>query len=209
MLCFSYNKKQRVAIREQQRDAVMSVMQVFGENGEAVSETLSDHNKISAQLKAIGIRLEHWNTPQKFETGAEHEAILAAYQDYIDQLNTEYGFEFVDVSALWPEHPKKSELRAQFASEHRHSDDEVRFFVDGAGLFYFHIDDKVYLVLCEQGDLISVPARTRHWFDMGENPDFTLIRFFPTRDGWVAENSGDDIATKIPDMDSFVSSLNH
>jgi 1,2-dihydroxy-3-keto-5-methylthiopentene dioxygenase len=185
----------------------MSIMQVFDETGQALSAPLRDDQQISADLADIGIRLEYWDTPRQFQHGAEHEDILAAYQDYIEQLNAEYGFEFVDVSALWPNHPKKKEIRQQFISEHTHLDDEVRFFVDGQGLFYFHIGDKVYLVLCQQGDLISVPSKTTHWFDMGENPDFTLIRFFPTRDGWVAENSGSDIATRLPDMDVFVQSL--
>lgn len=185
----------------------MSVMQVFDESGSALGAPLTDHARISTQLKDIGIRLEHWATPKQFAHGAEHAEILEAYQDYIAQLNAEYGFEFVDVSALWPDHPKKTALRAQFVAEHTHVDDEVRFFVNGSGLFYFHIGDRVYLVLCEQGDLISVPAKTNHWFDMGESPDFTLIRFFPTKDGWVAEISGDDIATRLPDMDGFVASL--
>ncbi len=185
----------------------MSVMQIFEETGEAHSSPITDNALISEQLKEINVRLEQWPSPKKFPNDADHEEILSAYQEYIDKLNTEYGFEHVDVSALWPEHPKKQTLRAQFSAEHTHSDDEIRFFVEGSALFYFHMNKKVHAVLCEKGDLISVPSKTKHWFDMGDNPDFVLIRFFPTVDGWVAENSGDDIVSKIPDMDSFVASL--
>jgi cupin superfamily acireductone dioxygenase involved in methionine salvage len=28
----------------------------------------------------------------------------------------------------------------------------------------------VYAVLCKAGDLLSVPANTTHWFDMGTRP---------------------------------------
>ena len=28
-------------------------------------------------------------------------------------------------------------------------------------------------MLCETGDLLGVPAGTRHWFDMGTSPQFT------------------------------------
>ena len=43
----------------------------------------------------------------------------------------------------------------------------MRFFVAGSGLFTLHVGDRVYEVLCEQGDLIGVPDGTPHWFDMG------------------------------------------
>jgi len=35
--------------------------------------------------------------------------------------------------------------------------------------------DKAYPIFCEQGDLISVAANIRHWFDMGESPVFKCI----------------------------------
>ena len=43
-----------------------------------------------------------------------------------------------------------------------------------------------------------MPAGTKHWFDMGENPNFSAIRFFNNPDGWVAEFTGDQIATGYP-----------
>jgi len=61
----------------------------------------------------------------------------------------------------------------------------------------------VYGVLCEAGDLISVPAGTRHWFDMGGAPDFQCIRLFTTPEGWVADYTGDDIARRFPRLEAF------
>jgi len=72
----------------------------------------------------------------------------------------------------------------EILAEHTHSDFEVRFFVDGNGLFYLHVADRVYAILCEKGDLISVPEHSTHWFDMGAKPDFKCIRFFVIPDGW-------------------------
>jgi len=83
----------------------------------------------------------------------------------------------------------------------------VRFFVEGSGLFYLHAGDKVYTVLCGKGDLISIPANTTHWFDMGTNPYFKAIRFFTTPDGWVGNFTGSEIAKKFPDFDQYVASL--
>ncbi len=73
----------------------------------------------------------------------------------------------------------------------------MRFFVEGAGLFCLHIGDEVYQVLCEKNDLISVPAGTPHWFDMGSEPNFTAIRIFDNPEGWVAQFTGDAIADAI------------
>ena len=48
------------------------------------------------------------------------------------------------------------------------------------------------------GNEISVPAGTQHWFDAGERPRFTAIRLFVSPDGWVAEYTGSAIAERFP-----------
>jgi len=110
----------------------------------------------------------------------------------------EKGFRSVDVIKMVPDHPKKAELRQKFLSEHTHSEDEVRFFVEGQGLFNIHRQGQVYAVRCEKGDLIGVPDGTPHWFDMGPNPNFIAIRLFTSTEGWVAHLTGNDIATRFP-----------
>ena len=54
----------------------------------------------------------------------------------------------------------------------------------------------------QKGDLISVPANTRHWFDMGPNPNFIAIRMFNNPDGWVANFTGDHISTHFNRLDN-------
>lgn len=89
-------------------------------------------------------------------------------------------------------------LRRKFLDEHTHSEDEVRFFVAGSGLFSLHLGSQVFEVRCEQGDLISVPANTKHWFDMGPEPSFVAIRLFTNPTGWVAHFTGNQIAIQFP-----------
>ena len=101
---------------------------------------------------------------------------------------------------MTPEHPDRETLRKTFLSEHTHAEDEVRFFVEGRGLFSLHIGDEVLLTLCERGDLIRVPAGTRHWFDMGSAPAFCALRFFNNSEGWVAQFSGDPISDRFPTL---------
>lgn len=157
-----------------------------------------DVARIQQELTAAGMRFERWRADRAVTGDADSASILAAYRDEIDRLVNEAGYQSCDVVSMNPDHPQKDEFRRKFLAEHTHSEDEVRFFVRGHGLFVIHHDGKVYALLCEQDDLISVPANTRHWFDMGPNPVFTAIRLFNNPDGWVANFTGDDIATRFP-----------
>ena len=138
----------------------------------------SDQEHIRALLKPAGIRFEQWDATQTVAPGASQEDVIKAYQADIDSLCQAEGYQTVDVVSLNSDHPDKKAFREKFLFEHTHSEDEVRFFVAGSGLFTMHIDGKVYEVLCTEGDLISVPTGTKHWFDMGPNPHFVCIRFF-------------------------------
>ena len=162
--------------------------------------TYTDHARIASELGQVGVRFEQWEAAQPIVPGASQDEVIAAYRADIDRLMREKGYRSVDVISLAPDHPDRATLRRKFLSEHTHAEDEVRFFVAGAGQFTLHIGDKVYEVLCESGDLIGVPDRTRHWFDMSESPYFVAIRLFTNRDGWIAEFTGADIAEQFPRM---------
>jgi 1,2-dihydroxy-3-keto-5-methylthiopentene dioxygenase len=164
----------------------------------AVHRNLSDHPAIAAALAPHGIVLERWEPGTPLGPEAGDADILAAYADAIDRLKTRGGYQSCDVLRLTPDHPQREELRAKFLAEHIHDDDEVRFFVEGAGLFYIHAGGMVHALECTAGDLIAVPAGTQHWFDTGAQPRFTVIRLFTTPDGWVARFTGDPIAQSIP-----------
>lgn len=157
-----------------------------------------DGDMIANELNAIDVRFERWATQAPLPEDADDAAVMKAYAADIDRLKTENGYQSVDVIRLSSDHPKKNELRNKFLSEHTHSEDEVRFFVEGAGIFYLRVNGKVYMTLCERGDLISVPTGVKHWFDMSENPHLTCIRLFTTPEGWVADFTGDKIADKFP-----------
>ena len=147
------------------------------------------------------MQLERWDASAPVAAGASQEDVIATYRPQIDRLMAERGYVTVDVISVSRDHPQKDELRAKFLDEHRHAEDEVRFFVAGRGLFTLHIEDMVYAVLCEKNDLISVPAGTRHWFDMGEQPSFVAIRLFNNPDGWTAQFTGERIADQFPRLD--------
>lgn len=182
----------------------MSHLKVFSVAERQLLESSTVHGEIASRLAGVGIRFERWQVHQPLAAAATQAEVIEAYHMQVDGLMAEYDFQSVDVIALRPDHPERQTLRQKFLDEHTHSDFEVRFFVAGSGLFYIHSDDKVYGVMCEQGDLISVPAGTKHWFDMGAEPDFKCIRLFTSPEGWVASYSGDAIASAYPTSETFL-----
>jgi 1,2-dihydroxy-3-keto-5-methylthiopentene dioxygenase len=177
----------------------MSRLTVFSdaEPGKAVIAT-ADAAEIARHLATIGVRFERWESPVTLSPDDSAETILAAYRPYLDTLMGATGAGSADVIKLTPDHPQAGALREKFLSEHTHTEDEIRFFVHGSGNFIMHVDGRVWDAHCVQGDLISVPANTQHWFDAGEKPFFTALRVFTDTSGWVAHFTGDKISERFP-----------
>ena len=184
--------------------AALSQLQIFpvqADHPQLPSFTSNDPTLIAAELAERGIGFERWPAHAELPAGAGAEAVLAAYAREIARVQERGTYPTVDAIRMTPDHPDRDALRQKFLAEHTHSEDEVRFFVEGRGLFCLHIGDEVLQVLCEADDWISVPAGTRHWFDMGSSPHFCAIRFFDNPEGWVAQFTGDAIAERYPLLD--------
>ncbi|KZY07155.1 cupin, partial [Alcanivorax sp. HI0033] len=143
----------------------MSELKIFQDSQpDTLEQHLTDKAAMAKVLADAGIRYEQWQATQELSDNPQQEEVIAAYKADIDRLIAEEGYQTVDVVSMVPDHPEKAAFRQKFLEEHRHSEDEVRFFVEGQGLFTLHIGERVYEVLCTKGDLISVPANTPHWF---------------------------------------------
>jgi 1,2-dihydroxy-3-keto-5-methylthiopentene dioxygenase len=167
----------------------------------------SDPAEIQEELKQLGVRFDRWPV---VDVPAEptSDEVLDAYREHVDRVSESEGYGYVDALHMTPtDTPEWTEMaanaRQKFLAEHTHDDDEDRFFARGSGVFYLHINDKVYGVLCTAGDLLSVPADTTHWFDMGTRPDYVAIRFFHDDDGWVGNFTGSPIAQGFPTFDAL------
>jgi 1,2-dihydroxy-3-keto-5-methylthiopentene dioxygenase len=180
----------------------MSQLTIYPETAGEPTAVLNGHAEIARELGKIGVLFERWTADRDLEPVATPDEVIEAYREPIDRLMQKYGFQSVDVVSMHPDHPQKDALRDKFLHEHTHSDFEVRFFVDGKGLFYIRKNGRVYATLCTRGDLISVPANTTHWFDMGPRPTFKAIRLFTTPEGWVANFTGDRIADRFPRLEN-------
>lgn len=181
----------------------MSEIKIYAEsNPHQVEKTLTRFEEIRDALGAIGVGFERWEANKPLSPAAQQDEVIAAYRESIDRLNAQYGFQSVDVVSMHPDHPQREVARGKFLSEHTHDDFEIRFFVDGEGLFCIHQHGKVYMTLCTKGDLINLPANVTHWFDMGPRPNFKAIRLFTTPDGWVGHFTGSDIADHFPRLEN-------
>jgi 1,2-dihydroxy-3-keto-5-methylthiopentene dioxygenase len=177
----------------------MSRLRIFADDAPDTPQFVShDGDAIARELNKIGVTFERWQANQPIKAGATQEEVIAAYQADIDRITAERGFTTIDVISIAPDNPKREELRGKFLDEHYHKEDEVRFFVDGSGLFTLHVGGKVYEIECVKNDLIAVPDGTTHWFDMGAEPSFVAIRFFQQPDGWIGHFTGTDIAQRFP-----------
>lgn len=78
--------------------------------------------------------------------------------------------------------------------EHSHSEDERHLFVAGQALLSLHAGEMVFQLLCERGDLLVIPAGTRHWLDVGSQENCVLIRVLGSVEGGQVTLSGDPIA---------------
>lgn len=174
-------------------------LRVYRENNpQVLLIQTSDCSEIAAILKTIDVRFEQWKANKELPQEFNEAQIIEAYREDVDRLIRENGYKSVDVLRMYPTKPQKEALRAKFLNEHVHTEDEVRFFVEGTGAFYLHVEDLVYIVVCEKDDLISIPPLYRHWFDMGSEPFFTAIRFFIEPSGWIADFTGSSISQSFP-----------
>ena len=161
--------------------------------------TISNPEEIRQFFNSRNLFFDQWSCDVQFDDSASQEEILKAYKNDLKPFMENGGYLTADVISINSLTDNYEAIRAKFLAEHTHSEDEIRFFVDGQGLFWFHLDNEpVFNLLCQKGDLISVPAGTKHWFDAGATDPFVkAIRIFIDMSGWVPEYTGSKIETSF------------
>jgi len=153
-----------------------------------VKKEIKDPHAIKEFMNERGIIFEQWQTSMPLKDTDSQETILKAYEHELGPYMKKHGYVNADVINVHKETPNIEAIRAKFLSEHTHAEDEVRFFVDGEGYFFFHLSQtsEVFRLLCEKGDFISVPKGVTHWFDLAPKYHVKAIRVFQTPEGWIA-----------------------
>src|SRR5262249_54526912 len=108
----------------------MAIVKIPAEN-----TALQDADQVTAFLAARGIEYERWTPAPPVPGDATAEMLLAAYSRGIDALKARGGYRAADVIDIRPDAPNLDAMLAKFNREHWHDEDEVRFIVEGRGLF--------------------------------------------------------------------------
>ena len=167
----------------------MAVVRIPDENRQ-----LSDVAAIREFLAPFGIWYEKWDVEGRIGDDVTDNEILAAYAAEIERLKERGGFVTADVINVTPETPGLDAMLEKFSQEHTHSEDELRFTVRGRGVFHIHPENgPVFGVQVESGDLINVPAGTKHWFNLCEDRTIRCIRLFEDPAGWAPHYVDDPV----------------
>lgn len=155
---------------------------------------IEDPTEIKAFLEPFGIWHECWEVAGRIDADATNEQILDAYAPEIERLKQQGGYVTADVINVTAETPGLDAMLAKFDKEHTHSEDEVRFTVEGRGVFWIHPPGgSVFSIEVESGDLINVPAGTKHWFHLCDDRTIRCIRLFEDPSGWTPEYMADPV----------------
>jgi 1,2-dihydroxy-3-keto-5-methylthiopentene dioxygenase len=159
----------------------MAVLRIPDEN-----RTITGKAAVTEYLGGIGIDYDVWEPSHPLSAGASQDEILDAYSGEIDKLKAAGGYVTADVINVSPQTPNLDAMLAKFSREHWHDEDEVRFIVQGRGLFHVHPKESpVVGIEVEAGDLIRVPRGTLHWFDLCSDRQLRCIRLFQDPGGWT------------------------
>jgi len=159
----------------------MAVLRIPEEN-----RTITGQAAVGDYLAKIGIDYDVWEPSQPLTAEASQDDILHAYSREIDKLKSRGGYVTADVINVNPQTPGLDAMLAKFSREHWHDEDEVRFVVQGRGVFHVHPKDSpVVAIEVEPGDLIRVPKGTLHWFDLCTDRQIRCIRLFQDPTGWT------------------------
>ncbi len=159
-----------------------------------VLNKVEDINKYLTDLK---IELSSWPLPENPElklllkkeqlSDAEKQQVLQALNTKFEEQQKKFGYKTQDLVCLTPQTEGLDELLAKFDRIHTHNDDEVRYIVEGSGIFGFVLKNKRQCLLkVEAEEYIRVPANTEHWFLLDETKNIKAVRYFISPAGWVA-----------------------
>jgi len=159
--------------------------------------TLTNPAEIATLLREIGIHYERWTADRPLANDATADAVLAAYAAPVAALKEQGGYVTADVIDITPNTPNLDAMLAKFSREHWHDEDEVRFIVDGRGIFHIHpLGGAVVAVEVVPGDLLRVPRGTHHWFDLCSERRIRAIRLFQQMSGWTPQYTDTGVDAK-------------
>jgi len=104
----------------------------------------------------------------------------------IEKIKREHGYVDQDFVALLPDTPNLDTICAKFDKEHYHTEDEVRFVVEGEGIFDVRdTSDRWIRIEVKEGDILLIPKNTHHRFMLTDAKRIRCMRLFANHEGWA------------------------
>lgn len=127
------------------------------------------------ELAKLGVL--HWNfEPEHYESNANYH-----------KLKEERGYSFEDQIEVSPERLPDYERKIKsFYEEHIHSDEEIRYVLDGSGYFDVRdLEDRWIRIEVSRGDMIVLPAGIFHRFTLDTKNYIRALRLFVGEPVWT------------------------
>ena len=159
---------------------------------------------ISRELEPLKVQLKYWLVgddavlhrllAKATLDETEKEQVLQGIENYFESLKKSQGYQDTDLVVLSPQTSKLDTLLAKFRRCHIHADDEVRYIIDGEGVFGFVRPNGSQIELTMQAEeYINIPAGTEHWFYLTEMKRIKVVRYFTNTEGWTPEYTQTEI----------------
>lgn len=116
------------------------------------------------------------------------------------------GYDYDDTVIVDPNLDGYEEKIKKFYEEHIHSDEEIRYVLDGSG--YFDIRDKEdrwIRMWTRKGDLVALPEGIYHRFTVDENDYIKALRLFSGVPIWTPFNRPqEEHPSRLKYVDAFL-----
>lgn len=147
------------------------------------------------KLAALGVL--HWKLDaDKYETDSE-----------LKTIREDRGYTYQDIITVTPEKLPNYEAKIKtFYEEHLHTDEEIRYILDGSGYFDVRDADERWIRMdCRKGDMIVLPKGIYHRFTLDSNNYIKALRLFVGEPVWTPFNRpADELPARKEYLEDFL-----
>jgi 1,2-dihydroxy-3-keto-5-methylthiopentene dioxygenase len=155
---------------------------------------LTNHAEISAKLDPFG-SVSYWPMSNDLDiqdvlnqdslTDIEKKQLLTQLEPFLQEKFKQAGYYYqgLDMVVINPQTPD-TEFPKPIC--HTHSDDELRYNIDGEGIFVFVFPNGSQARLkIEKNDILVITKGAQHWFEVTPKRTIKLVRFYTSKNGWT------------------------